>query len=128
MDKYLERLLTKIKINEETDCWEWQSTLDKEGYGKFGVNYKMVATHRYSYEMFKGEIGKGMVIDHLCHNRKCCNPLHLEMVTVSVNNYRRLPRTHCKRGHEFTEETTWSAKNGKKQCKICNKLRQKGEI
>lgn len=82
----------------ESGCWEWLGHLSQDGYGQMGIRnwygkkYANVNAHRVSYLFFKGDLIKGMHIDHLCFNKKCVNPDHLEQVTISINNYRRHAR------------------------------------
>lgn len=71
------------KINPvESGCWEWTASLFRCGYGQFGAGKY---AHRWSYEFFTGPIPEGLDVDHVCRNRKCVNPDHLEAVTRSVN-------------------------------------------
>jgi hypothetical protein len=116
-------------------CWLWLDSLSR-GYGQFYVETKndkrvIVAAHRFSYELAKGFISDNLVIDHLCRQRSCVNPHHLEPVTSKENVLRGegLPainsqKTSCKRGHEFTEENTYVYKN-MRSCRKCtyNKIR-----
>ena len=112
MDEIKERIYKKVLCDIETKCWVWQSTLNISGYGSMGRNGKTVRAHRLSYEAFKGEIPQGLIIDHVCKNRKCVNPDHLEPVTPIENGSRERAgnwnrdKTHCKRGHEFSESNT----------------------
>lgn len=101
------RLLPKIQKNE-TGCWEFQGALNSRGYGCIGFGAKGVSilTHRLAYEHERGPIPEGLEIDHLCRNRKCCNPDHLEVVTRHENNVRgespssiNDKATHCRHGH-----------------------------
>lgn len=84
------------KVEKTDECWNWLGTVNPDGYGQFGMRYEgrysNRGAHRYSYELFNGPTIKGMHVDHLCFNKKCVNPDHLELVTVSVNNYRRCAR------------------------------------
>lgn len=70
---------------EETGCWEWQRGIGPDGYGHAKRNGVQGGAHRYYYEQAKGPIPDGLEIDHLCRNRACVNPDHLEAVTRSVN-------------------------------------------
>lgn len=116
------------KVDKTGDCWLWTAYTCKKGYGIFSVKSKPVKAHRYSYELFNGEIAEGLVIDHLCRNRACVNPAHLEAVTDYENKMRGISaqaqnkrKTHCTNGHEFTEENTYYRADGKgRQCKTCN--------
>ena len=76
-------------VNPDTGCWEWQLSRNCNGYGQTGRGGKKQGAHRYYYEQHKGQIPKGMEIDHLCRNRGCVNPDHLEAVSHSINLKRR---------------------------------------
>jgi hypothetical protein len=100
-------LLERIRgrtIVDSSGCWNWQGWTDKDGYGRITVRppNKHLRTHRATYEAVHGPIPTGLTIDHLCRNRRCCNPDHLEAVTFH-ENVRRRPNngllSHCKYGH-----------------------------
>jgi hypothetical protein len=78
------RFLSKIEL-KDNGCWDWKGSKTKEGYGRFAFNKIMVIAHRFSYEVHKQCIPIGMEIDHLCKNRSCVNPEHLEVVTHTTN-------------------------------------------
>lgn len=83
-----ERLLSKIKINEETGCWEWTGGISSGyGYGNMCVGGHGVKqmTHRIAYTVFKGEIPEGLLVLHKCDNGRCCNPDHLFLGTQKDN-------------------------------------------
>jgi len=92
-------------------CWEWTASL-RRGYGRFSIGYRTFPAHRVAYEMLVGPIPDGLTLDHLCRNKVCVNPAHLEPVT-GVENTQRGPsgefnreKTHCFRGHPFDDENT----------------------
>jgi hypothetical protein len=99
----------------ETGCWEWTGHLNADGYGRFQRDgSKLELTHRFAYRLFVGEIAPSLSIDHLCRNRACANPAHLEAVPLRVNIHRgngvaakNLAKTHCPHGHEYTAENTY---------------------
>ena len=72
-------------INKTDTCWFWTGYIEKEGYGRCTFKHSQCSAHRAIYEIFKGEIPKGLQIDHLCRVRHCVNPEHLEAVTCRVN-------------------------------------------
>lgn len=90
------RFLLKVQVNPITGCWLWQGSKSGNGrgggYGRFTVSGQTVAAHRWSYATFTGRIIKGRHIDHLCANRACVNPDHLEQVSCKVNQQRRSRR------------------------------------
>lgn len=122
------------KVDSSGDCWEWLA--DKtNGYGRFVIgNNKKVRAHRFAYERLVGEIPEGLVIDHLCRNRACVNPKHMEVVTNRENILRgegltaiNARKTHCNRGHKFTSENTRpNGVNGKgRKCRECANSKQR---
>ena len=112
-------------------CWICHRKVGSNGYihmTKFQL--KRTRPHRLAYELVKGPIPQGLHIDHLCRNRICVNPDHMEPVTLVENVMRgesifakQARQTHCKRGHEFDEANTYVYKTGNRQCKKCMNLR-----
>ena len=128
----------EAKIDRSGECWLWRSTLDAHGYGRFGVagatrrEWRTFLAHRVSYETYVGPIPEGLDLDHLCRVRECVNPDHLEPVTRS-ENLRRSPRmgdaslakTHCPSGHGYTAENTRVSKSGARNCRTCERARNR---
>ena|SRR3990167_3261492 len=128
-DLGMDRFWSKV---EKTDsCWNWKGSRI-QGYGYFRLG-KWRRAHRISYEWSKGKIPNGLQIDHLCRNRSCVNPNHMELVTLQENVKRgdsglwQKLKTHCPQGHEYNKENigSWGLKRNKRSCKICHKLRER---
>lgn len=81
-----ERFMAKIEI--EGSCWAFTGYVSPNGYGQMSDGTRIVYVHRWAYEHFIGPIPEGHHIDHLCRNRRCCKPTHLEPVTQAENNRR----------------------------------------
>lgn len=120
-------------MDAEGPCWEWIGCIGKTGgYGKYTIPFrdgtgrsKYVYAHRYAWETLVGPVPDGLDLDHLCRNRKCVNPDHLEPVTRRENLMRgagfvrkNADKTHCKNGHEYTAENTRVTSNGR-ACLAC---------
>jgi hypothetical protein len=113
-----------------TGCWLYVGDSVVGGYGRVVYRGKKYLAHRVSYVANKGEIPYGKTIDHLCGQTCCVNPQHLEAVNHRVNNLRsasppskNAAKTHCLRGHEYTEENTHRHKDGRRECRTCIKTR-----
>lgn len=114
------------KMHAGLGCWFWTDALSKTGYGEFYADGRRQLAHRWSYEFFIGPIPDGLHIDHLCRNRSCVNPFHMEPVTNRVNVLRGIGitalnarKTHCKWGHEFTPDNTYNPPTGGRKCRRC---------
>lgn len=130
----LDRFWNKVQITN--GCWIWIGCRDGKGYGLFSSGESGLRAHRFSWEIHNRlPLPAGHEMDHLCKNRSCVNPAHLEAVTQYVNNMRsdsftaiNRRKTHCKRGHTLEGPTVelrhrvgqnWVERN----CMICRRMR-----
>ncbi len=133
----IQRFLQQLMILSEggidgRPCWVWSGSLSR-GYGNFYPNGRRskVPAHRWAYQLWIGPIQTGLQIDHLCFNRACVNPSHLEPVTAQVNILRgrgvaaqNARKTHCPTGHAYTADNTFISK-GKRYCRECDRIHQR---
>jgi hypothetical protein len=127
-----ERIVNLWVDQQQQGCWVWKGAVLANGYGKVTVDYKTKLVHRFLYEAMVGPIPFRYQIDHLCKNRLCVNPAHLEAVPARVNNARstspssqNAAKTHCKHGHEFTPENIYvpAKRPNRRYCRACLKGR-----
>lgn len=149
--EYLEKYFWP-RVVKTDGCWNWTGAISK-GYGNFTYaregKRKAYSTHRLAYRVLMGDPPDGMVLDHLCRNRPCCNPAHMELVTNTENLKRgylargygnprkrkphvpkppkprsewkvRTKKPYCRHGHEYTAETTTYGSDGARKCRICS--------
>jgi hypothetical protein len=122
----LDRFEAKYIPEPNSGCWLWTGASNRAGYGMMMINYRTILAHRFSYQTFKAPLNEFLVLDHLCRNRCCVNPDHLEQVTQSENARRIELSSECSRGHPWTVESTWfNPRNGWRQCRKCNLISQK---
>jgi hypothetical protein len=118
---------TKVAFTQ-AGCWEWQRNVLRNGYGQKSFGGKMYLAHRVAWTDMNGPIPQSMTLDHLCRNRKCVRPNHLEPVSIKVNILRgngmaakNKRQTHCHNGHLFNEVNTYVCSEGSRNCRICNR-------
>lgn len=108
-------------ITKQDGCWLWSGCKNKKGYGMFLIGDSARLAHRESLRIYGKPIPQGMTVDHLCRNRACVNPDHLESVPHSINVSRgttgivNRSKTRCPRGHEYSSVNS----KGSRYCKIC---------
>lgn len=119
-----------------SQCWVFTGAKSTNGYGRASVGGRrenggrLVQVHRAVYEVLVGPIPEGLELDHLCGNRACYNPAHLEPVTHRENLLRgagiaarNARKTECPHGHPYDEANTFITRRGTRSCRTCNRLR-----
>ena len=130
-----ERFWPKVKDAGALECWEWTAATS-HGYGVFADRRKNLRAHRVAYELMIGPIPPLLVLDHLCKNRLCVNPYHLDPVPLAVNSARtnagevnaarQRARTHCIRGHDYSDPAVLILTSaGYRVCRICKSWRRR---
>ena len=103
-----QRFWTKVNVDPVTGCWEWTAAISNGGYGVFSFDKRPQKAHRVAYLTLVGPIADNFQLDHLCRNRKCVNPSHLEPVSLAINVLRGLKgyelRGVCVNGHDITAD------------------------
>lgn len=110
-----DRLWAKVdRTGGVAACWLWLGGLNQ---GRYGLN----SPHRRAYEVLVGPIPTGLTIDHLCFEPRCCNPGHMEPVTLAENlrRQRKAFATHCARDHAFDDANTYRTPAGHRTCRAC---------
>lgn len=123
----LERLVICEPAKLPTGCWEWSGSRMSAGYGTVSIAMRQHCVHRLVFEHFRGAIPADRNLDHLCRNRICANPDHLEPVTPRENLLRgegvsgvNARKTHCPVGHPLAGENL-RREAGRRLCRICKR-------
>lgn len=129
-----DRIIRSVKV-ADNGCWNWIYRLNRAGYGLICIRSDSAKhnrfAHRMAYEAFVCPIPEGMTIDHLCDNKRCCNPEHLRIATA-LDNYMRYVR-ECRKDIDYRlvacglpdhrkGRNLYTAPDGRKSCRACTRL------
>lgn len=122
----LDRFWPKVDKTAPSGCWLWTASKNEHGYGHFSLSHADACkAHRFAYLAVVGPIPEGLVLDHLCRNRACVNPDHLEPVTQRTNARRgeagthNAEKTHCPAGHAYSDDNTYRQGQRGRRCRAC---------
>lgn len=120
-------------VDKTETCWLWTANTLR-GYGTFRADRRTHRAHRLAWELARGPIPPGLVVDHLCRVKRCVNPSHLEVVPQAINVRRGLrpitpnhntAKTHCVRGHSFSGDNLLVKLDGTRSCRACQRMRRR---
>lgn len=118
-----EYMWSRFVKDSVTGCWLWTGTVSR-GYGVASTG----PAYRVMYELVVGPVSSDLEVDHLCRNRLCINPSHLEAVMASENQQRTIPyrlKTHCKNGHLMEGSNLATKSDGRRRCRTCHATEQR---
>lgn len=120
-----ERFWDKVSPEPNSGCWLWTAACNEYGYGCFYWSGRVRGAHRVSYSELVQDVPSGLQLDHLCRQRGCVNPLHLEIVSIAENLHRGLnsnrEKTHCPAGHEYNGVNTYFWTDDSRRCRVCGR-------
>lgn len=130
----IDRFWDKIQIDDLTGCWNWIAAIDRDGYGVFrettNKHDSCGRAHKFAYQHYVGVVPANKQLDHICRNRRCANPKHLEIVTLIQNVMRgesfsavNARKTHCIHGHPLSGDNLYvQPSTGYRYCRECKRI------
>lgn len=122
----IDTVWTRVRVAGPDECWPWKMSIGSHGYGQaswsIGEGRSAGTTaHRVAWVAANGPIPDDLTVDHLCHNRLCCNPAHMQLLSLVDNakRNRNSQKTECPRGHAYDDENTYITRLGHRRCREC---------
>lgn len=118
---------SRVDRSSGDGCWPWLRSTGSHGYGQTWDGAHNVLAHRVAWSLHHDrQVPRGMTIDHVCHNRICCNPAHLRVLTNVANatDNGQGRKTACPRGHVYTAANTYTSPQGHRRCRQCARDRR----
>jgi hypothetical protein len=119
------------RVDKSAECWVWTRGKTTQGYGQYQEHGRFFLAHRWGRWLARRHIPDGLELDHLCRNRACVRPDHLEAVAPKVNQQRGMSpsgvnsrKTQCPRGHEYSVQAT-GKRAGRRRCVECHRERNR---
>lgn len=129
-DAQKERFWSRVAVAGPNECWLWTGATRGGGYGVLQANCVTFTAHRLAYELLRGPIPDGLTLDHLCRNKACVNPAHLDPVALRENILRsdgvtavNARKTHCVNGHLLAGDNLYRHPRGDRVCRACGRDR-----
>lgn len=121
-EQFREKFNSRVEVGNvvETDCWRWIGTINNNtGYGQISYGYGGLLAHRFMYMITTGHYPASLEIHHICGNKWCVSPYHLEALTHLQHSWVDKDSAYCPNGHIRSPENALARKDGYYACKIC---------
>ena len=122
---------SKVLVGEPDECWPWRQSTASHGYGQTWDGKTVKLSHRVAWALHHDrQVPDGMTVDHICHNRPCCNPAHLQLLT-NVDNAtknKQGEKVECPRGHPYEGENLYVCPKGHRRCRECARITKRERI
>jgi hypothetical protein len=112
------RVWAKVEIARNGQCWRWLASSETTGHANFNIGGTCVPAYKLLYEHIFGTVPIGSILHHKCHNSRCVNPFHLQLLTNQSAHCAMHSKTHCIRGHPMRDPNLYYW-HGERHCRLC---------